>query len=97
MKNRVDKLSGKTSWMIGVLFLVGLIIGHLFTSVHGLELTARHQAGKNQMYKSAAVDVVKLNTKQNDIQILLAQIQQNVKYIQRDILDIKQTLNRDKP
>ena len=97
LKDKIEKVALKTSWIVGILFLAGLLAGYGLNSIHDLELNARKQAGKNQTFQTDSVHVSNLTVSQKNTEILLAKIQNDITYIKQDMIDIKKIINRDKP
>ncbi len=91
-KRKLDKLSNKTSWLIGVMVLAGFLAGYGLNSIHGLEVLARKQEGTNQTLKSSNLRLPAIIQTQNRTSISIAKIQQTMNDMKQDIVEIKKIL-----
>ena len=93
-KRKLNKLSNKTSWLIGVMVLAGFLAGYGLNSIHGLEVLARAQEGTNQTLKSSNLRLPAIIQTQNRTSISIAKIQQTMCDMKQDIVEIKKILSK---
>jgi len=93
-KKTVDKLKSKTSWILGVLFFAALMLGYMLNGMSDINALTRQQEGKNQQLAENSIQVQRLNTAQRSADITFAQIKNDLRYMKRDIAEIKQILKK---
>ena len=93
-KERIDKLKNKSSWIMGVLFFAALMLGYTLNGMSDINALARRQEGKNQQLAENCIQVQKLTTAQRSADITFAQIKNDLRYMKRDITEIKQILKK---
>ena len=94
-KHKVDKLCSKFSWLIGLLFFAGIALGYCAKNITMLQNDAKAQYAKNQLISDHSIQIQKLTSSSGDKDITLAQIKYDIKYIKRDLIEIKKLLKRD--
>jgi len=94
LKKQYIKIGLKLSWLTGLTFFVGLILVYCLTTITGLNSVSREQAAKNQTIHDSAVQIRTLSKNQIKASITFTQIQDDLKYIKKDISEIKGILKK---
>ena len=91
-KNRLNKLSGKFSWIIGLLFFSGVALGYCANSISNIQTRDRQQAAINQITADHSIQIEKLVTGSSIRAVTITQTQYDIKYIKQELSEIKKLL-----
>ena len=97
IKGNLNKIANKVSWVIGILFLAGMLVGYGLTTVSSLQSFNQHQEGINKVVEASVNKLPTVIETQQRTVTSLVEIKKEISYMKRDIKEIKSILNRDKP
>ena len=91
-KERINKLSNKFSWIIGLLFFSGIALGYCANSISNIQARDRQQAAINQITADHSIQIEKLVTGSSIRAVTITQTQYDIKYIKQELSEIKKLL-----
>jgi hypothetical protein len=94
LKEKVNRLSARVSWLVGVMVLAGFLVGYGFNSIHSLEDLTRVQEGINKTLQTSNLRLPAIIRTQDKTSVSIAKIQQTMYYMKQDIVEIKKILRK---